>query len=92
MTEEHSANRPGRHVGEFNSRPGVPPATVASLGIRVHLVAADPDRERQRSDLISACERLRADWERLFRQIINHLGDDDQGSCRDSHPTPGSDL
>lgn len=89
MTEEHSANLPGRHADEPSSQPGALPATVASLGIRAHLVAADPDRERQRSDLIAACERLRAEWERLLRQIIDHLGDDDQRSCRGIHPALG---
>lgn len=92
MTEERIANLHEEAADDSNSRPGVPPATVASLGLRVHLVAADPERERQRSDLITACEILRAEWECLFQQIIGFLGDDDHRTCRDNHPAPRSDL
>lgn len=92
MTEERIANLHGEAADDSNSRRGVPPATVASLGLRMRLVAADPERERQRSDLITACETLRVEWECLFQQIIGYLSDDDHRTCPDNHPAPGSDL
>lgn len=49
--------------------------TVASLGKRVRLVQVDPDRERQLADLVVSCETLRAEWERLFQQVVDLLNE-----------------
>jgi hypothetical protein len=46
------------------------PATIASLGLQVRLVPADVPRERSLADLIASWEILRAEQERLFRQIV----------------------
>jgi hypothetical protein len=64
--------------------------TVASLKIRVHLIPADAERERQLASLMTACETLRADCERLFRQIAELLQEDalqEQGRARSARPS-----
>ncbi|GEO14637.1 hypothetical protein MAE02_23330 [Microvirga aerophila] len=60
------------------TQPSTAPLTVASLGMRVRLIRADQDRDRQLADLIASCETLRAQWELLFRRIIDCLDDDDR--------------
>lgn len=67
---------------------GCKPKTVASLGMRVRLVAADLDRERQLSDLIESCEILRGEWERLFQRIVAHLNEGDHRAYHKKHSTP----
>jgi hypothetical protein len=59
--------------GRVPSRAETP--TVASLGKRVRLVQVDPNRERQLADLVVSCEILRAEWERLFRQVVDLLNE-----------------
>jgi hypothetical protein len=64
--------------------------TVASLGKRVRLIPADPDREQHLASLLAACETLRADCERLFRQIADLLQEDalqEQGRARSARPS-----
>lgn len=63
--------------------------TVASTGVQVHLVPADLDRERQLESLITACESLRAEWERLFQRLIDLLNEDGRG-MRNRHRSPPS--
>jgi hypothetical protein len=52
------------------------PPTVASLGVRAHLVPVDLERERQLRDLIASCETLRTEWERLFQRVIALLDEE----------------
>jgi hypothetical protein len=60
---------------------GSAPPTVASLGLRVHLIPASPERDPQLAHLIASCEMLRADLECLFQRIIAHLND----GCEQPH-------
>jgi hypothetical protein len=75
MREWHLSRSPSVHHIPGRSA-GCKPKTVASLGMRVRLVPADLDRDRQLSDLIASCELLRAEWERLFQLIVAHLNED----------------
>lgn len=58
--------------------------TVASLGIQVHLVPMDVDRERDLACLMASCDALRAECERLVRQVQDLLGE----GARDSQSVP----
>lgn len=83
---------PSRTVHQVSDVPGplvgCNPKTVASLGMQVRLVPAELDRERQLSDLIEACELLRAEWERLFQRIVAHLNEGDHRAHNKMHSTP----
>ncbi len=48
--------------------------TIASLGVRAHLITADVDRERQVAELIASLESHRVESERLFQRILEFLG------------------
>jgi hypothetical protein len=77
-------------TASLSQSPSHSPATltVASLGMRVHLAPADVERERRLRDLIASCETLRAEWERLFQQVIALL-DEETSIARDiSRPSP----
>lgn len=50
------------------------PPTVASIGMHVRLVPADADRDVAR--LIASCDALRAECERLHRQVQDLLHED----------------
>jgi hypothetical protein len=49
--------------------------------MRVRLIPADQDRDRQLADLIASCETLHVEWELLFRRIINYLEEDARRDC-----------
>jgi hypothetical protein len=51
-------------------------STVASLGVRAHLVLPNTDREHQVKSLVASCESLRLEWESLFQRIVDFLEDD----------------
>jgi hypothetical protein len=57
--------------------------TVASLGVQVHLVPVDVDRESKLARLIASGETLRLEWESLFQQLVELLNNDVQ-SVQDS--------
>jgi hypothetical protein len=52
------------------------------------LVQVDPDRERDVDDLITACERLRVEWDRLLTRVIDRLREDVRDDCADRCPDP----
>jgi len=78
MTEARSDYHSGGNADVPNLQAAEPPPTVASLGIQAHLVAVDPERDRQLSDLITACETQRAQWECLCQRILTYLKDEDR--------------
>ena len=64
--------------------------TVASLGVQVHLVPIDVDRESKLARLIASGETLRLEWESLFQQVLDLLSDNVRGvqdSDRSSRPS-----
>ncbi len=69
---------------------GVP--TVASLGVRVRLVPAESDRQKEIAHLIAACKTLRAEWERLFQHLIALLNEDDPRDPSGVGRSPPTDL
>ncbi len=73
-----------------NDLKGVP--TVACLGLRVRLVHVSADRESEVSELIAACETLRAEWERLFQRVIEILNEDLSRTRGGGGRSPPSDL
>ena len=64
---------------------------VASLGMRVRLVPADRDHERQLEDLIASFKTLSAEWELLFQQVINILSEGGQVREADRPSPPSRD-
>jgi hypothetical protein len=62
--------------------------TVASTGVQARLVPVDPRRATEIAALITSCEVLRHECERLFQQIIDLL-DREECGLRD-HPRSGS--
>lgn len=92
MNKARSDRCPRRQADVLSVRAAEPPATVASLGVQAHLVAADPERERQLSDLIAACEAQRAQWECLFQRILAHLKDEGRWGDDDNRSSPRAAL
>jgi hypothetical protein len=76
-----------KHTPHCSSLP-----TVASLGVRVRLVPAEPDRQEEIAHLIMACETLRAEWERLFQRMIDLLNEGDDRAPASKNPPPVSDA
>jgi hypothetical protein len=72
-----------------SDRAGAP--TVASLGVQARLVRVDPNRERDIADLVASCEILRIEWERLFRRVVDLLGEELR-SNRGDRPPSSSEL
>lgn len=58
-------------------------ATVASLGVRLHLAPVDPYRQKRLARLIASAETLRLEWGSLLQQIGDCLNEDFRGT-RDS--------
>ena len=85
----HSNRTPGV-TQPGNDRKGIP--TVASLGLQVRLVRVGADRESEISELIAACETLRAEWERLFQRVIDLLNENDSQTRGGDGRSPPSDL
>ena len=85
----HSNRTPGV-TQPNNDRKGIP--TVASLGLQVRLIPVSADRESEISDLIAACETLRAEWERLFQRVIDLLNEDNPRTGGGNGRSPSSDL
>jgi hypothetical protein len=59
--------------------------TVATLGIQARLVPADLDRQHEFRNLITSCEILRQDCERLFQRMIEFLENDTQDGRSSLH-------
>ncbi len=72
-THQHTASQ-----GASNTKTT---ASVASLGVQARLVRVDPDRVSDLAELITACESLRQQWDRLLLRLINRL----QGEVRDDY-------
>lgn len=66
--------------------PGETP-TVASLGVQARLFRADPDRERKITVLIASYDRLCVEWEELFQQAVDLLGDASRADLDDNSST-----
>ncbi len=89
MKRAHST-RPPSVTQPGNDRKGVP--TVASLGLQVRLTRVVADRKSEISELIAACETLRAEWERLFQRVIEILNEDLSRTRGGGGRSPPSDL
>ncbi|WP_162820853.1 hypothetical protein [Microvirga calopogonii] len=91
MENRHMEPRP--QTASFSQSPPHDPATstVASLGVRLHVAPANVERERQLRNLIASCETLRAEWERLFQQVIALLDEETSIDRGINRPSPLSD-
>lgn len=70
------------------STTGNAPLTVASLGIRLHVIPTDGDLWRKFVHGLRACEAVPAECEPLLRQVIDQLAKTrDAEDCRRS-PRP----
>jgi hypothetical protein len=63
----------GASKGHRSKSGGTERRTVASLGVRAHLVPDDPDRAGEIASLIASCEFLQAECEGVFRKLIRVL-------------------
>ena len=75
MTRAPGPHPDGVQAASQDLSDNVSPPMVASLGVRVRLVPADRDQERQLDDLIASFRILSAEWELLFQQVINTLSE-----------------
>ncbi len=76
-----------KHTSDCSGAP-----TVASLGVRVRLVPAEPHRQEEIAHLIATSEILRAEWERLFQRVIDLLNEDDSQTQGGDSRSPPSEL
>jgi hypothetical protein len=79
--KSHAPRKSAQRRGAVKKRLG---ETVASTGLQARLVPINPKRALEIATLISSCEVLRGECERLFRRIIDLLDGESHG-LRD-HP------
>ncbi len=86
MARKGRGRSPHQHAASKGRSKTTKRVTVASLGVQARLVRVDPDHARELADLISACEGLRQEWDRLLTRLIDRLRQEGCGDCVDPCP------
>lgn len=86
---DHRRSSKPATTSDHSQPPEVSP-TVASLGVQARLIPADADWDRELAHLITSCEAARAEFNRLFEQMIALLAGAGR-SNRERPLTPPSD-